>query len=259
MKAFLHRTAFSALAVASLAAGSMAWSSPVAAQALPPASEVIAKYVAAIGGKDAILKITSMTSTGTLEIPAMGLTATMEVYAAAPNKMATKTTIPGMGELLNGFNGSVAWDLNPMSGPRLLADKELEQMKENAGFHDNMLYTPDRFSKMETVGVADFNGEKAYKLLMVRKGSGTQSTQYFSVATGLLLGGETSSTTQMGEMMMSQSITEYKAFDGVKIPVKLEQTAGTNKMLITTSDVKFNSVPATAFDVPAQVKPLIKP
>ncbi len=257
MKAFLHRSAFSAFSAVAVA--SLAWASPVAAQPLPPASEVIAKYVTAIGGKDAIMKLTSMTSTGTLEIPAMGLTATMEVYAAAPNKMATRTTIPGMGEVLNGYNGTVGWDLNPMSGPRLLADKELEQMKENAGFHDNMLYTPERFQKMETVAVTDFNGEKAYKLLMVRKGSGTQSTQYFSVATGLLLGGETSSTTQMGEMQMSQSISEYKTFDGVKVPVKLEQTAGTNKMVITTSDVKFNAVPATAFDVPAQVKPLIKP
>jgi hypothetical protein len=33
---------------------------------------------------------------------------------------------------------------------------------------------------------------------------------------------------------------------------------GANKMVMTVQDVTFNSVPANAFDLPAQVKALIK-
>jgi hypothetical protein len=178
---------------------------------------------------------------------------------AAPNRMVTKTTVPGLGELLNGSNGTVAWDVNPMSGPRLLADKELEQMKESTEFYANLLYSADRYSVMESQGIVDFGGEKSHKLRMVLKQSGSEGMTYFSVATGLLVGSETSTISQMGTMQITQLVSEYKTFGGVKMPTRIEQTVGPNKLIITTTDVKLNAVPESAFDIPAQVKPLIKP
>ncbi len=251
---------FSRIAAVTMVASAalLAPAAPANAQTLPTASEVIAKYITAIGGKDAIMKITSISSTGTLEAPAMGLSATMEVAMAAPNKMSSKTNIPGMGEMLQGFDGTVAWDINPMAGPRVLADKELTQMKENSDFYANLLYSPERFSKMEVKGIEDFNGEKAYKLFLVRT-SGTEMTQYFSVASGLAIGGETTQVTQMGPMTIQQSMGGYKQFGPIMMPTRVEQTMGPNKMIITTSDVKVNAVPATAFDMPAGIKALVKP
>lgn len=228
------------------------------AQALPPAADLIAKYVAAVGGKEAIMQITSMQTSATMEIPTMGLTASMEIWTAAPNKMAQKTSIPGLGDMAGGTNGSVAWDVNPMNGPRLLAGKELDQMLENADFYSNMLYPADRFAKMETVAMVDFNGEKAYKVLTVRKATHRESTQYFSVATGLLIGSESTTESQMGPMTGVQSIGSYKQFGTMKMPTKIEQTMGPQKMLLTTTNIVFNSVLDAAFDPPAQVKPLIK-
>jgi hypothetical protein len=99
------------------------------AQALPAASELVAKYVTAIGGKAEVLKITSMKQLATMDIPSVGLKAEMEMYSAAPNKVAMKTTIPGMGEMQNGYNGEIAWDVNPMQGPRLLADRNWPRLQ----------------------------------------------------------------------------------------------------------------------------------
>jgi hypothetical protein len=173
--------------------------------------------------------------------------------------MSSKTNIPGMGEMLQGYNGAVAWDVNPMAGPRVLADKELDQMKEQSDFYANLLYSADRYSKMEVQSVVDYAGEKAYKLLTVRKGSGTESTMYFSVATGLFIGGESTQTSQMGTMQVSQNVGGYKAFGALKFPTKIEQTIGPNKMLLTMTNVSFNGVPESAFEVPSAVKPLVKP
>lgn len=230
----------------------------LSAQAAPSAADVIAKYVTAIGGKDAIMKITSVKQTSTMQLPAMGISADIEAFQAAPNKMATKSSIPGVGEMLQGTNGEVAWDANPMAGPRLLADKELTQMLETADFYGNMLYLPDRFSSMENLGVADFNGEKSYKLKLVRKGSGIASTTYFSVATGLIVGAETEQVSQMGTMQVSSTLSDYKEFGGVKFPTKTEVNMGPQKMLMTITNVVINGAPATAFDIPDAVKPLIK-
>ena len=248
--------AFRSFAVAS--AAMLLFSAPLAAQAVPSAADVLATYVAAIGGKDAVMKITSLKQTSTMLVPAVGLTADVEAYQAAPNKMATKSTIPGVGEMLQGTDGVVAWDANPMQGPRLLADKELAQMLESADFYGNMLYPADRFSKMENTGVADFNGEKSYKLKLVRKDSGRETTQYFSVATGLIVGAEMVQESQMGSMQVSSTLSDYKDFGGVKFPTKTEVTMGANKLVMTVTNVLINGAPATAFDIPDAVRPLIK-
>jgi len=245
-------TAFSAAA--------LSFSAPTAsAQPLPSAADVIAKYVTAIGGKDAIMQVKSISSAGTLEVPSMGLSAKMEVAMAAPNKTSSKTNIPGMGEIVNGYDGAVAWAIDPSAGERVLADKELEQTKENADFYGNMIYPADRYTTMEVQSIADFGGEKAYKVKLVRKGSGNESMNYFSVATGLLVGSESTQITPMGNIQVTQTFSEYKQFGSIKMATKVEQAMGPTTMVITMSDVKLNEVPANAFDIPARVKPLVKP
>jgi hypothetical protein len=251
MKSFVKFAAVAVVAVASA-------TSAVAAQTLPAASEIIAKHVAAIGGKDAIMKITSMQQKGTMEIPTMGLSATTET-SIAPNKLISKSNLPGIGEIMEGFDGTTGWSTNPMQGPRLVADKELEQKKEQADFQAGLLYTPDRFVSMETVGVVDFNNEKAYKVKFVRKGSNRESTEYFSVATGLAIGSETTMESEMGKMSVTMVVNEYKQFGPLKMPSKTEMTMGANKIVATTQEVTFNTVPPTAFELPPQVKALVKP
>ena len=229
------------------------------AQALPPAGDIIAKYVTAIGGQAEVMKVTSMKQIATMEVPAIGLSASMEMFAAAPNKMAMKTNIPGMGEMQNGFNGTVGWDVNPMQGPRLLADKELANMTENADFYGNMLYPADRFSTMETVGDTTISGEKAYKIRMVRKATKAESFAYFSTTSGLMVGGISTTESPMGTMTSSQVVSDYKKFGNLMLPTKIEQTMGPQKIVITIKDVIINGATDAAFAVPEQVKPLIKP
>ena len=229
------------------------------AQALPSATEVIAKYVTAIGGKAALMKVTSIKQTATMEVPAIGLSASMEMYSAAPNKMAVSTNVPGMGIMQSGYNGKVAWDVNPMQGPRLLADKELASSADNADFYGNMLYSPENFASMETVGDTTINGERAYKVKMVRKATMKESSSFFSAKSGLLLAGISSQESQMGTMQVTSTMSDYKAFGSVLMATKLEQQMGPQKIIVSITDVTINGAPDAAFAVPDQVKPLIKP
>lgn len=250
MKSFTRFAAVAAVAFVSA-------SSSAIAQTLPSAADIVAKHITAIGGKDAISKITSMVQKGTMEIPTAGLVATMETTVAAPNKVFSKSSIGGVGDILQGFDGTVGWSTNPMQGPRVLAGKELEQMKDQADFRTQMLYPADQFSTMETVGVVDFNGEKAYKVHFVRKGSGIESTQYFSVASGLQIGSEMTQESEMGKMQLTSTIGDYKQFGPIKVPTKTETTMGANKMVLTIQDVTFNSASPNAFELPPQVKALV--
>lgn len=230
----------------------------LSAQPLPSAADVLAKHVAAIGGRDAIRKITSMKQTATMEITAVGMSADMEVFMVAPNKMSTKMNLAGLGEVLQGTDGTVGWSVNPMQGPRLLEGKELAQTKEQADFFASMLFEAEKFSTMANEGIVDFAGEKAYKIKLVRKDSGNESWQYFSVATGLQVGSEATNITEMGTIQSSTVIGEYKVFGGIKMATKAELTAGPQKMVLLTKNVEFNTVSPDAVAVPAAVQPLIK-
>lgn len=228
------------------------------AQSVPPASDVIANYVKVIGGKEAIMKISSVKQVGTMEIPAMGLNAEMENFAAAPNKMSSRMSIPSLGDVVTGTDGIVAWSNNPMQGPRLIEDKELAETKAGADFYASLLFPADRYASMENLGVVDFNGEKSYKLKLVRKDTGKEAMQYFSVSSGLVVGAEMTQSSPMGDTPMTMMVSDYKAFGGVKFPTRTEMMIGANKIISTVSDIIVNGAPDSAFDVPEAIKPLIK-
>lgn len=236
----------------------LASASTLSAQALPSAADVIAKHVAAIGGKDALRKVTSIRQVAQMELPSMGMTADAEVVMGAPNRMSTKMTFPGIGDVVAGTDGQVAWSVNPMQGPRVLADKELAQTLEQADFYGNLLYESDRFASMTNEGIVDFAGEKAYKIKLVRKTSNNESWQYFSVASGLQIGSESSSVTEMGTIQSSTVIKDYKEFGGVKFPTRTEMSMGPQSMIMTVKEVQVNGANADAFAIPATVQPLIK-
>ncbi len=246
-------------AIFSIAAASAIVPVSASAQALPSASELVAKYVTAIGGAGEVMKIKSLKQIATMDVPAVGLSAKMEMYSAAPNKSSAKTTIVGLGEMLQGYNGTVGWDVNPMAGPKLLEDKALAQRAEGADFYGNMLYGADKYTSMETIGDTTIGGERAYKVKMVSKVTKTESTQIFSATTGLIIGAISSTESQMGVIQSVSTISEYKKFGGVLMATKIEQSVGPQKVIMNVLDVVINGAPEAAFDVPAQIKPLIKP
>ena len=248
------RALMAAFAVTSITLPSLA-----AAQALPSAKEVLDKHVAAIGGRDAVNAITSLEQSGTMELAAMGISAELSMAAAKPNKMAMTMSIPGMGEMQQGFNGEIGWDNNPMSGPRLTEGEELINRKESASFLESFgVFDPARFTSMEVVEKTTFAGEEAYKVRMVRK-VGRESMEYFSVASGLRIGSQTTAVSPMGEMEINATLSDYKQFGNVKLPTKMSQSQSGQDIVMTFANVKFNEVTDAAFALPPAVKALVKP
>ena len=96
---------------------------------LPPARQIIDRFVAAVGGADAILKHRSRRVMGTFSVPAQGLSGELEVLAAAPDRQVVRIKLAGIGDIQQGFDGRVAWTIDPMTGPRVLEGAALEQAR----------------------------------------------------------------------------------------------------------------------------------
>src|SRR5262245_41079508 len=123
------------LLAASLAAPTFALAQAKASSSLPPAKEVIAKYVTAMGGKEAVVKYTSTHVKGRSELPAQGIKGTLEVFAAKPDKLKVKVDLPGIGQAIYGYDGKVGWSIDPILGPMVMDGKRLDQLKKEANYY----------------------------------------------------------------------------------------------------------------------------
>ncbi|HEV3050931.1 MAG TPA: hypothetical protein VGX50_11500, partial [Longimicrobium sp.] len=158
---------------------------PAAAQQLPEATQLVQRYLTAVGGREALLAPRSTRTRGTFEMPAAGLTGELEVVTAKPNRVATRVNIPGLGEILTGFDGQTGWSLNPMMGARVLSGAELDAVREQA---DPLVAVrdPSTYQSMTTVEQTTMGGQACYRVRVVSK-SGRESFDCYAVDTGLLV------------------------------------------------------------------------
>lgn len=223
---------------------------------LPTAEAVFDRFVEVTGGRAAYEGLGNRVSSGTMSIPAQGISGTITVMQAPPNKMVNEVEFGGIGKSRSGFNGEVAWESNQMMGPRVLQGAEAAQAKRSAVFNPE-LHWRDLYQSAETVGVEEVDGEKAYKLDLVST-DGQEVTQFYSKDSGLLLRSTTTVTNQMGQVPVVTKIVEWKEFDGIKVPVKTTISMTGVEMVISVDEVKHNAdLPADAFALPEEVQKLV--
>jgi hypothetical protein len=225
------------------------------AAALPPAKQIIDRYIKETGGNE-WRKHKSGRMKATAEVPGAG-TASVEVMAIFPTAVAQKMTVPGLGDITNGWDGTMAWSVNPMMGPQILTGAQAEAMKEDADPENGMRVSPNIVSS-ETVEKASVNGVDCYKVKHTWK-SGRVATDCYSVADGLLVSTTTKQATQMGEVETTQYVANYKEFGGVKRPTTITQEAMGQRMVLTITAWEWDNVDAKEVEPPAAVKALKKP
>ena len=240
-----------------LLAGALLLLAPAAASAqLPAAADLMAAYNKAIGGEAAFAKYQGIHVTGSFAIPSMGMSAGMEVYSARPNKMLTVSSIPGMGEMRQGFDGETAWGIDPMRGARILQGPELAMIQDQAGF-DADLRVMSKFKSAETVEKTTLGGQECYKVKLVWL-SGRESFDCYSAANGLLVARIENQESDMGRIEATTLLQDYTDFGGIMIPKKSVVTAMGMEQVLTIEKVEFDTVDAAKFELPAEIKALKK-
>jgi hypothetical protein len=225
--------------------------------ALPSARSIIDRHIKAIGGREAVLSHTSTHATGTFSVPAQGLTGTVEIFGAAnPNRSALKVTVPGLGEIASGFDGSHGWSMSPLLGPMLQVGKELEQAKFDADFYGD-LRDAKRYRSMQTLEKTTFDNRPCYKVSLVRL-DGLEDLDFYDAATGLRAGSMNTRETPMGSVKTTSIEGDYKKFANLLMPTTVVQQVMGVEQKITLASVEFDNVSPSAFELPAPIKALIK-
>ncbi|CAN5239537.1 hypothetical protein BH23GEM2_BH23GEM2_19040 [soil metagenome] len=223
---------------------------------LPGAAEVVARHVAAIGGRETFLAKTSVRTRGTFEMPAMGVRGEFDAVQARDGSMVMRMVVPGLGEIASGFDGEHAWSTNPMTGPRLLEGAELAQIRDDASFLAS-LREPPAVKAMETVGVSDAGGEKCYRV-RVSWASGRKTHDCYSMASGLLVGTETAQLSPTGALDITTTFADYREFGGVRVATVATQRAAGQEQVLRFTSVEFDSTPAELFAPPPPIAAMIE-
>lgn len=244
-----------ALVALGLVVGAVVAVAPSYAQS-PPAEQIIERYIEAVGGEQAIREIEGMHQTGTMDMPAMGMSAELEIFLAPPNKMLMKMSMPQVGEINTGFNGEIGWVENPMTGPMIMEGEQLEQAIEQADFYSDLNYE-SRYTTMETVETLEFAGESAYKVRLVDQ-DGDETTEYFSVDSGLKIGFEAEQTSEMGTVMVVTELRDYKDFEGRMVPMTTVAKMMGMEMTMKLDSISFDEIEPSVFELPENVKTLAK-
>ncbi|HUQ81249.1 MAG TPA: hypothetical protein VM076_08935 [Gemmatimonadaceae bacterium] len=249
LTALSMRTAVVALLGAGLAPAVLAQGA-----ALPPAKDLIAKFVAATNAVPVMAKHQSVRTKGRFEMAAAGVAGDLEISQARPNKTIMRINLAGMGAVEQGFDGTTGWSINPMQGPRIMTGKELDAVREESSFGASSRQGPN-VASAETVEKTTMNGEACYKVKMTWK-SGRETNDCYSIATGLLIASVGKQESPMGSVDVTNLLSDYKEFGGQKIATRLTQQVMGQEQVITITTVDYDAADPAAFEMPAAIKAL---
>lgn len=205
---------------------------------MPTAQEILNKYAQALGGKTAYEKIKTRMTKGTMEIVPMGIKGTFESYSAAPNKSIYKSSLAGIGELTEGFDGQIAWSVNPLQGNRDKQGEELAQTKLTNNFYREVNLA-QLYPKIEQKGTEKVGENDAY-VLVGTPDNLPPETFYFDVKTGLLVRQDATAISPEGKTPIKTFFEDYREVDGVKLPFRMRTVMPQFEIVMIITEVKNN-------------------
>jgi carboxyl-terminal processing protease len=190
----------------------------------PTPKEVIEKYLQSIGGEAAFLKLTSRTSVGTVEITAMGVKGTAELFEQAPNDSALIMTVAGLGVTRQVSDGKSQWLQDPLAG---LIRYPLALTAQTEDKFHREIALKKLAGELVFTGHAKI-GERDALVLSRRFDSGAWERIYFDATSGLML------------RRNNTYYEDYREVDGVKLPFITRDESPYGSVVLRMKEIKHN-------------------
>ena len=211
---------------------------PAATTAMPTADQILDRYVAAEGGSGTLKRLLSRVMTGTLSVPSMQLSGTVEIHEKAPNRSLGTITINGA-SYRQGFDGTAGWTDDPANGLRDQTGDELAEARRESDFY-HALDLHKLYSKFTLVGKEKVGERDAYVIEAAVPEGGPPEKLYFDVQSGLVLRDSSQRHGPDGVSEFQQDYEDYRDVDGVKLPFTIRQTNEGTLVIITVAEYHHN-------------------
>jgi outer membrane lipoprotein-sorting protein len=232
------------------------------------ADEVITKMITALGGRDALSKLTSRRSIGTVVISTTNgdIPGTAEIDAKAPNKSRTHLELDlsamGMADKMivdQKFDGTTGFATNSMQGDMEISENQLQNAKNNL-FPSPLMSMKERGVALEVLPKETLGG-KSYLVLLATPKAG--SPVKFYVDPDTYLPARTVVTVDApamgGKVEQTSELSDYREVMGVKVPYKLVNSSAQQTATFTFTKVEHNvDLPDSLFAKSPAPQPVVR-
>lgn len=199
-------------------------------------TDVIANYIKALGGKDAIEKVSSRVMKG----KALGIGGhdmPIDIYAKAPDKRISYMHTP-MGESITAFDGQSGWLGNPGRPARDMGPSDIEAARLDADLHF-AIGLPKIFSQFR-VGRPEKIGDKDVIVLMGLREGQPPVRLYFDKESGLLVRMVRYAETALGRNPTEIDYADYRDSGGAKTPYRWTIARPNGRFTIQIDEAQAN-------------------
>jgi zinc protease len=209
---------------------------------------VVEKYLAALGGRAALAKLTSRKSTGTVTMSTPGgdVSGPVELLVKAPNKTRLLMTIDltslGAAAMTveQRFDGTAVYATNSMQGETPISAKQVENMR-NSVFPTPLLGYKDRGAKLEQAPNEKVQGKDAI-VLVLTPATGSPIRLFLDPDTYLVFRSATTvNSAQLGgDVQQTTELSDYRTVDGVKVAFRVVTSNPAQTLTIAMTKVEHN-------------------
>jgi len=221
------------------------------------ADDLIAKYVAARGGKDKIKSVNSIRMTGRMVMGPME--APILIIMKRPDQVRVEFTLQGM-TAIRAYDGTSGWAIMPFMGKKdaePIATDELKELQDEADIDGPLVDYKAKGNTVELLGKDKVEGTDAYKLRLTRR-NGDVDTIYLDADSYLEIKGEGKRIMRGSEHEFETSITDYRQVGGLMFPFALDSAikGSQERQRITMDKVELNvPVEEASFKMPPASPP----
>jgi outer membrane lipoprotein-sorting protein len=202
-----------------LAAAALLVPAAVAAQTV---DEIVARYVAARGGREALASVRTVHMTGRA-IAGPGRQAIVRREIARPGRIRTEFEFQGTTGVY-AWDGSAGWSVSPLDGefaPEPLPAEESALAAEQADIEGALVDWRAKGHTVELVGKETLPGGPAHRLKVTLKSGGVRHV-WVDAVTGLVVRTESTRRVRGYEVTIEASFADYRETGGVAFPRAIE-------------------------------------
>ena len=227
----------------------------VPGEGVPPATQVLDKYIQAVGGAQRLAGLTSYIATGSsLGYEGLGGGGSFQIFAKSPDQRTTQISFkdhPERGDSTRAYNGTSGWIKSPRG---LFPEYDLTGSELDGARLDALLSFPGQIKTALNnwrSGSPDSIGDKEVQVVQGSGPRGLLATLYFDTKTGLLVRLVRYSASPIGRVPTQIDYSDYRDVNGIKFPFKYTFSWLDGRDSFQLSDVKINApIDAAKFGKP---------
>ncbi len=200
----------------------------------PTGEELFAAYIEAthVGDDGAWERSDKRVQHGTFSMPRQGISSTMVARFERPDHFMVAFEFPGIGHFEDGYDGEVAWSVDPTQGPRIKDPDEALRTAFDASFDGDDGWQ-DRYTDFRVMGLDECEDKGAWEVRMATS-LGDERRYWFDRKTGLLACSRIEVKGAFGSVKTNNVYRDWEEVEGRLVPMTTVQEAMMMEIVMTT-------------------------